>query len=246
MLDSQAGTGAQPFIGSGEVAPRQKAGRSEPGGGEKSSLGEFVRHELRQAIKQGRYGPGDRVRESEVLSWLDVSRTPVREAMHRLKADGLLAADPAGGYRVAGLDSRQVQEFYEVRATLEAQAARSAAQHISSFEIEFLEDLLQQSYANIGSVKKLRQCDDAFHAAIYDAAHNRYLRQTLTNLRSVLGLLRGSVYDSEDRRRASLDEHKAIFEAVRNRDGDAAFEAATRHMSEVSSARLKMMQEERR
>ena len=228
------------------MAARQSAGRSKSGGGDKSSLGEFVRHELRQAIKQGRYGPGDRVRESEVLSWLGVSRTPVREAMHRLKADGLLMADRNGGYRVAGLDDRQVQEFYEVRATLEAQAARSAAQHISSFEIEILEDLLQQSYENIGSVKKLRQYDDAFHATIYDAAHNRYLHQTLTNLRSVLGLLRGSVYDSQDRRRASLDEHKAIFEAVRKRDGDAAFEAAAHHMSEVSSARQKMMREEPR
>ncbi len=225
------------------MVARQSAGQSRSGGSEKSSLGEFVRHELRQAIKQGRYGPGDRVRESEVLAWLGVSRTPVREAMHRLKADGLLVADRTGGYQVAGLDGRQVQEFYEVRATLEAQAAKSAAQHISSFEIEILEDILYQSYENIGSVKKLRQYDDAFHSTIYDAAHNRYLRQTLTNLRSVLGLLRGSVYDSEDRRRASLDEHKAIFEAIKLRDSDAGFEAAAHHMTEVSKARLTMMQE---
>ncbi len=228
------------------MAARQNAGRSKLCSGDKSSLGEFVRHELRQAIKQGRFGPGDRVRESEVLAWLGVSRTPVREAMHRLKADGLLVADQAGGYCVAGLDGRQVQEFYEVRATLEAQAARSAAQHISSFEIEILEDLLYQSYENIGSVKKLRQYDDAFHAAIYDGAHNRYLRQSLTNLRCVLGLLRGSVYDSQGRRRASLDEHRAIFEAIRKRDSDAAFEAAAHHMTEVSRARLKMMREEHR
>ncbi len=204
------------------------------------SLTEFVRRELMLAIKSGRYRPGERILESAILAWLDVSRTPVREAIHRLHTDGLVVEDPDGGFRVAELDVQAVQDFYEVRAALEAEAARFAAQHISAIEIELLHQNLAQAYDSLASPQALAQFDDAFHQAIYQASHNRYLQESLTQLRTRLGLLHGTVYELNERRRVSLEEHKAILVAVEQRDGNAAFQAAKRHMTTAKEARLKM------
>src|SRR5687767_14615088 len=97
---------------------------------------------LHEAIREGAIEPGQRVMETEVAAWLRVSRTPVREALHRLLAEGLLEHAASGGLAVALYDLRAISEFYATRERLEGAAAAMAAEHADPTELRILSALL--------------------------------------------------------------------------------------------------------
>ena len=84
---------------------------------------------MRDAIRAGKLQPGHHVREAEVADWLRISRTPVREAFHRIVSEGLLTIGPWNGVMVSELDVEQLVQLYSVREVLEGAAAASAARH---------------------------------------------------------------------------------------------------------------------
>ena len=99
--------------------------RSEHNG----SRADFVYHTLRNAIWEGRFAQGERIREEDIAGSLGVSRTPVREALQRLQRRGLLVVRPGRGFAVAELSNKQIFDLYATREILEGSAARHAAQH---------------------------------------------------------------------------------------------------------------------
>jgi DNA-binding GntR family transcriptional regulator len=206
----------------------------------KSSLGEFVRDQVRAGIQSGHFAPGDRMRENDIAEWLGVSRTPVREALRHLESEGLLMFLPWSGVVVAELDSQQVVELYKVRASLEGLAASLAAQHISDTELLLLEALITRG-GQADDPAELAHINKRFHETIYAACHNRYLIQNLRGLQSALALLKGTTYSHEGRREQADIEHRALFEAIRNRDSEAADRLSREHMKGAEIARLKMM-----
>jgi len=218
-----------------------KSAVAKPSAGN-SSLGEYVRDQVREAIETGRFLPGQRIRENDVAEMLNVSRTPVREALRHLEAEGLLSFVPWRGVVVAELDSQQVVELYKVRASLEGLAAALAAQHIGETELALLEALQDRSEASEDPVE-LAQLNKRFHEAIYNASHNRYLTQNLQALRSALALLRGTTYSSPGRRENANREHRDLLNAIRARDATAAERIAREHLKEAELARLRMMAE---
>lgn len=227
--------------GKAPAAPRE-AKDEKLGGESKFSLGEFVRTKVREAIETGRFEPGARVRENDVADWLKVSRTPVREALRHLEAEGLLVFVPWRGVIVAELDRSQVAELYKVRAALEGLAASLAARHISDTELSLMRDVLARS-ERASDAKVLADLNKQFHEAIYLASHNRYLVQNLNSLRGSLALLRGTTYSFVGRPEQAQSEHRAIFEAIAKRDPAAAEAAARQHLVGAELARLTMMAE---
>lgn len=211
--------------------------------GNRASRGEFVRAEVRKAIERGRFPPGERIRETDIAGWLGVSRTPVREALSLLQAEGLLSLSPTRGMIVAELDRQQVVELYKVRAALEGLAAGLAARHISDTELELLGDVLQRCEA-ARDMAQVASLNRRFHEGIYAGSHNRYLIQQLNTLSSAMALLRGTTYSVPGRPEAAHAEHLALFEALKTRDPEAAEAAARRHLRGAELARLKMMMEE--
>lgn len=205
------------------------------------SLGEFVLGRLRGAIRDGRYSPGERLRESEVAGWLGVSRTPVREAFRRLQADGLLVLTPWRGAVVAELDRQQVVELYAMRQVLEGTAAGLAAEHATEAEIDVLFNLLDLDAEAGTDPARLAEINRGFHAAIYAAAHNRYLLDALNALSDSLALLRSTTYEVPGRAAAARREHREIAEAIRGRDRDAAEHAARAHIATAVTARLELL-----
>ncbi len=206
-----------------------------------TSLGEFVLDRLRDAIRRGRYVPGQRIREAEVADWLGVSRTPVREAFRRLQSDGLLKLTPWRGAVVAELDRAQVMELYATRRTLEGTAAALAAQHASEAEIAEFFDLLDQDAAAGDNVKRRTRINRQFHQALYRAAHNRYLMQALNALGDSLALLKSTTYEVPGRPDQARREHQKIADAIRNRDADAAERATRAHIDSAEIARLELL-----
>lgn len=206
-----------------------------------TSLGEFVLARLRDAIRDGRYQPGQRIREAEVAGWLGVSRTPVREAFRRLQSDGLIKLTPWRGAVVAELDRAQVVELYATRRTLEGTAAALAAQHASEDEIQVFFDLLDQDAQAGGNVKLRARINRQFHQALYRAAHNRYLMQALNALGDSLALLKSTTYEVPGRPDQARQEHQKIADAIRRRDADAAEQATRVHIDSAEIARLELL-----
>ena len=218
-------------------APKPSS-RDKPGD---TSLGEFVHEWLRDAIRDGRYQPGKRIRETEVAGRLDVSRTPVREAFRRLQADGLLVLTPWRGAEVAELDRSQVVELYAMRRVLEGTAARLTAEHATDAEVDHLFDLLKQDKAAEGKFRRQAEINRAFHQALYAAAHNRYLLKTLNALDDSLALLKSTTYEVPGRPAAALGEHISIAKAIRNRDAAAAERATRAHIESAERARIELL-----
>lgn len=206
----------------------------------KYSLAEHVRDTLREAIASGEYAPGQRIRESDIADRLQVSRTPVREGLRQLEADGLLVFEPWRGVIVAELNNQQIVELYKVRAALEGLAARNAAKHMDESEIEVMSHLVARA-GKEKDVRNLAALNKQFHEIIYSASHNRYLIKTIQSLRSPLSLLQGTTYSIADRAREAQAEHAELLEAIRKRDGDLADEIAQRHLKGAEVARLRMM-----
>lgn len=200
----------------------------------------WVFERLKEQIQAGEYGRGDRVRESEVATALGVSRTPVREALARLQAVGLLEL-AAGGLVVAQLSRAHTVELYAMREILEGSAARFAAQHASPSEIANLHQLAAEFGRWLDNPERMARINLKLHGAIYEAAHNRYLLRTLGEIHDALALLPGTTFSVKGRPQAAMKEHAAIIEAIEKRDPDAAEMAARLHISRAQEARLTLL-----
>ena len=214
---------------------------AEHSGPGRASRSEYVLEQIREAIHNGDYDPGERLTETELAERLGVSRTPVREALRRLESDGLLVFEPWRGVVVAELDRQQVGELYAMREVLEGTAARLAAKHISEAEMGLLESLLAKEAKQLKKPAELAGTNRQLHHAIYASALNRYLMQTLSTLRNSLALLRGTTFSVPGRARVAHREHKAIVTAILARDGVSAEDAARAHIRGAERARIKML-----
>ena len=208
----------------------------------KQSLAGQVLDNLRQAIRNGIYQPGQRMRETEVASNLGVSRTPVREAFRQLQADGLLTMETWRGVVVAHIDQQQMIELYAMRQVLEGTAAGLAAQHAAASQIAVLGDLLDASEDET-DLDKLVELNHQFHQGIYTAAHNRFLLKTLHALSDSMALLPSTTYALPDRPTSALSEHREILSAISRHDSEAAEAFARHHITRAEHARLKVLLE---
>jgi DNA-binding GntR family transcriptional regulator len=197
---------------------------------------------LRTAVMEGLLQPGQRLREIDVSDWLDMSRTPVREAFRRLERDGLITFAPHKGMTVTVLDHGAIMELYRMREVLEGTAASLAAQHATDAEIAALEDMIIQETEFGADSRALAGHNVAFHNAIYAAAHNRYLLRSLYGLRDSMALLGRTTYSVPGRVEAALNEHRTVVGAIARRDPGAADVAMRAHLRSAQHARLRQMQ----
>ena len=202
------------------------------------SRAEFVYESLRDAISDGRIAGGERVREEEVAHNLGVSRTPVREALQRLQQRGLLVLGAGRGLVVAQLSQQQVVELYAMREILEGSAARFAAKHATTAEIAILYQLQEQLRVAEGDAMLHVSLNRRFHQAIYEAAHNRYLMQTLDSLHDSFALLRSTTLRLPHRQRNSDEERRRIIAAIEKHDPDLAEREAREHILQAQRTRF--------
>jgi DNA-binding GntR family transcriptional regulator len=208
------------------------------------ALGEAVFRSLCEALQAGSYRAGDRLREEEVAQRLNVSRTPVREALGRLAARGFV--EPAGGRGVIvrNLDISEVLEIYAIREIMEGAAARLAAEHASRPEIDALSDIEQAFMESSGDAAEMARLNRAFHEAICRAARNRYLDNASRELQDWIALLGPTTFTVTGRPSTSHREHQAIVNAIAARDGDKAERLAREHIREALRCRLKLLQKQ--
>nr|WP_281262237.1 GntR family transcriptional regulator [Acuticoccus kandeliae] len=220
--------------------PRAKSTKS--GSGTNSSSLSLAAYELiRAQIQDGRVGPGDRVMEDEIARQLNASRTPVRDAMRRLEAEGFLVHESHRGMVIPRLDHQMIMELYEMWIVLEAEAARLVARHASDAEVEMLDELVKASRVEVKTSEDMANHNRRFHKALYNATHNRYLLKSVGVLMDSLNILSHTTFTIDDRLTRAQDEHQAIVDAIRTRDVDAAAAASRAHTEASFRARLKLL-----
>ncbi len=225
------------------LSPRaRKLGRSTAAG----SRAESVYARLREAINTGQLPPGRRVRELEVAEWLGVSRTPVREALHRLESEEMIVKSERG-LIIPLIADEQIAELYAMREVLEGAAAALAAQHASPTHIQLLEQILADSAAAVdGAAGQNAALNKQFHAAIHRAANNRYLLKSLNAMQEAIERLPQTTFSWPGRPRKALREHRTILRAIGQRDAATAETAARTHIREALRYRMMLVHEARR
>lgn len=196
-----------------------------------------------EAIDRGDLAPGQRLVETELADRLGVSRTPVREALQRLEAQGIVARD-GRSLQVARLDHDQLGELYEVRGHVEGLAAKLAARHAAPEEIALLREMVEADRARIDQPLELALSNRRFHRQLHRASHNRYLSQMLESMRRSLVLLSSTTLVDPKRAAAAVDEHDSIVSAIEARDETAAQRAAEAHISDAYRMRLVLARDE--
>lgn len=190
---------------------------------------EIVYELLKRDILSRKFEPKDKLSETMLARMYNVSRTPVREALHKLEKEGLVVK-LSDGYHVSFLTKEQILKIFEVRAVLEALAAEKAAQNRDPEMLKRLREAAEKfREADKTNPLALAQANSEFHDVIAEMSGNEYLRDILKDLRNKLAIVRVDLFASSSRVNQEVEEHWQIYEAVAKGDPNAAREAALRH-----------------
>lgn len=205
------------------------------------SQGEVAFFKLMKAIEIGIYRPGDRLREVEIADRLELSRTPIREALRRLEAERIVEHRPRVGAIVRRLEQTEVVELYEMRLVLERTAAEMAAKHAAEAEVDALGDLNDEIAVNGENAALAASINQKFHRAIYLAARNRFLLDAARTMNNALLLLGPTTLADADRVSTVIAQHTQITEAISAGDIEGAGAAAEAHLQTSLRYRLQVM-----
>ncbi len=191
-----------------------------------------VQAALRAAILDGSLQPGQALSVPELSRQLDVSRSPVREAVLALVADGLAVEQPRRGAAVAEIAAADMLEIHEVREGVEAQAARLCAERASPALLRRLAELLdeQATVVERGDASGWFQTNADFHRLVATGAGNNRLSEMVTVLESQMRLGLRQVSSDRDQRRRGLAEHQAVLNAITGREPDVAERLMREHI----------------
>ena len=193
---------------------------------------------LFHAIETGGIKPGQRLLETELAAQFGFSRTPIREAMRKLEANGIVQHEPRVGAVVRKLGQQEIVELYEMRIVLETTAAEMAAKHASDAELRTLEALNAKMVAKGMDTQEVFQLNRRFHTCIMNAARNQFLAHSYDGLSHVLILLGKTTLENEERIALVTQQHGDIIAALRSGDGAAAGAAMRVHMEASLDHRL--------
>ncbi len=190
-----------------------------------------VYYRLRTDILELNLRPGDQLDEDQLASKYGVSRTPVREALRRLGTDGLVTLRPRRGAYVAEISLREIWEIEQICELVEPFAAYHAAGQMSSAIIDDLRNEMNEldiDNPQRDDYIRYMQLDVCFHREILDAAGNTIIRDMVTHLYRRMNAVR--LIANTHRFNQSINEHRAILNAIEDGDGTAAHEAALHHI----------------
>ncbi|MDN5347544.1 MAG: hypothetical protein PWP65_1108 [Clostridia bacterium] len=189
---------------------------------------------LRKSILTGLLKPGERIIETEIASRLGISKSPVREAMRKLEADGLIVIKPRIGGFVVNLTEEDIKEIYEIRQAIEGYAVRLLITKNNNKEIinKNLTRILNE-YEHAVEIADIFRCNDLdsnFHLYIVKASENKRLIKLALMIYDQAYLVKNMASTIPGRKKRSLKEHKEIFNAIQRQDYIAAQEAIISHL----------------
>lgn len=205
------------------------------------SLAEKAYHAIRDLIVSLELAPGAVIDERELMERLGIGRTPVREALRRLAQEGLVEVYPRRGMFVTGVDVRELARLSEVRAVLEPEAARLAAERATDTDRAEIVELLEELAAGGRNDRELMQLDERIHGAVYRAAHNDLLEATLSQYYVLALRIWSMALDQSHELEEAVDAHQVLLEAIRDGDGPRAAETMRAHVQNFEQAMHRML-----
>lgn len=195
---------------------------------------ELVLEHLRDAIVDGTLKQGTVLRTADLAEELGVSRMPVREALHRLEAEGLVTTQPYRGAMVTPLSTERVRNAYELLSVIEALSAREAAKCITDQQLGELDEMLEQM-DNIrlsGDTIAYSAANRQFHSLIYDLYSNERAHEIMSDLWNYVYRLRRTYPQAPERMAQGMQQHRDLVEALRARDPLKAEQIVRTHVEQ--------------
>lgn len=196
-------------------------------------LREVVFNTLRDAILKGELEPGEHLMEVQLAGKLGVSRTPIREAIRQLQAEGLVVMTPRKGAVVAEITKEDLTDVLEVRKTLEKFAVELACININDEELKSLHQCHEIFKAALEQkdLTDIANKDEGFHDVIYSATRNKRLIQILNNLREQIYRYRLEYIKDDEKWFTLIDEHDKLIRAIEEKDVETAKEVIEAHIN---------------
>jgi DNA-binding GntR family transcriptional regulator len=203
-----------------------------------NSLHDEVAAQLRERIFAGELTPGTFLDEVKLAEQMAISRTPLREALKVLTAEGLVRHEPRRGCFVNEVTEQDLDEIFPVIALLEGRCAFEAAQNASDIDLAALEEMHQKlaRHAKARRINDYYETNFAIHEAIIALAGNRWLAGVIGDLRKIVKLARLQQLHAPGRLEQSLSEHLAVFAALKARDPEGAEAAMRTHLTRQRGA----------
>ncbi len=195
-----------------------------------ATLADQTYAELEKRILTGVYAPGSMIKEVNLSQELGVSRTPIREAIRRLEAEGLVQ-ETAAGVEILGVTDQDLYDICEIRQCLEGLAARKAAGRITPEQLQQLQEIieLQEFYIARGNADQIKNTDSSFHTAIYACCGSAVLQDMLTTLHKRIQKYRMLSVQNREHAAQVAAEHCRIYEALAAHDPQQAEKMAEEH-----------------
>lgn len=206
----------------------------------RTSLGQTVFLHLRKAIVDQTIPPGSRLVETRIADMLGISRTPVREAIHKLEREDWIRRLPRGGYQSMELTPADIEETFGIRSVLESYAARLAAEHNTPEDIQMLEEKIMdyqdcldrnsQDSPGPEAVDELARINTEFHDQLYQLSRSPRLIRMISSLTAQISRFRHMILQQTGMARQSNDDHRKMVEAIARNDGDAVEQHVREHI----------------
>jgi len=205
------------------------------------SLADKAYQAIRELIVSLELAPGAVIDEPELMERLGIGRTPVREGLRRLAHERLVEVYPRRGMFVTGVDVRELAHLSEVRAMLEPEAARLAADRATDLDRAAIAELLDELAAGGRDDRELMELDERIHGAVYRAAHNDLLEATLGQYYVLALRIWSMALDRQQELEEAVDAHRTLLEAIRDGDGERAAETMRAHVQNFEQAMRRML-----
>lgn len=200
--------------------------------GERKSLGQLVFESLREAIVRGGIPPGTRLVESQIAAAQRISRTPVREAFHKLERERFVEKLPGGGFVVLGLNRADIVETFGIRSVLEGYAASLAALNHRPEELRPLQEKIDefQRLLDRNQLRALADVNTEFHDLLYGLSKSPRLIAMIHALRDQIFRYRRIILKEARRARISNEDHKLMLKHIRRRDAAGVEKIVREHI----------------
>ena len=196
------------------------------------ALYEEVAEQLRQRIFRRELEPGSWIDELKIAEEFGISRTPLREALKVLAAEGLVTMKVRRGAYVTEMSEKDLRDVYHLLSLLESDAAGVVAERATPEQQQTLRDLHAELESAAGNREAFFSVNERFHMALLDMADNRWRSQMVADLRKVMKLNRHNSLFKQGRIEDSLGEHRAILAAMVARDAKATVKAMQAHFAQ--------------
>lgn len=207
-------------------------------------LNEIVYEGLRRCIITGIIPVGARINEKQYAEMLNISRTPIREAIRRIQFEGLLEHIPRVGTVVTKVSTKDVHEIFEIRIALETLCFKRAMMNLTPEEFKFLDKIIDDTYTayNNQNYAEVVRLSTIYNETIQEAAKMPRLSSLLNNLKDYLSRFRDMSMKDSIRGKIAIDEHAIILRALKNKDEELINMITVEHINGSKQAILRIVE----